>query len=207
MRSLVKLLLVSSVVVVVTVMSTGTALARTVIAGGIAAEGARITGTSQGQLTFRDSSGVTLECNVTLVGTIKRQTSGQLIILEPATNALVGRITEGRVANCSDAAAVVTLLFGVGLWQKYKVEKNAGELSEFYVLHAQVLIRRRVGFVTYECLIDTLVELQYNERTGVLRIVESQTLIRRALTFCNREEKFTGSIRVAPIVTLTLRDV
>jgi hypothetical protein len=204
-----KLLMAAMLAVVLTSLATGSALARTVTAGGIINEGETVTGVSNGKITFRDSSNLSVRCNVTLRGTIKRSTSGQLRVLEPATNALVGRITEGRTANC-EPAVEVTLLFGTALWQKYKLEKNEAERSTFYVLHAQVKIRDNI-FNLINCLIDSLVTLEYNETTGILRILETRTLTRTG-PVCHERETFSGAFTVTNTadgrtITLTLRDV
>jgi hypothetical protein len=209
MRVLLKVLMVVATVGLLADLATGVALARTVTASGIINEGETVTKVSNGKITLRDSSGFSIKCNITIRGTIKRSTSGQLRVLEPATNALIGRMTEGRVANC-EPSVEITLLFGAGLWQIYKLEKHEGERSTFYVLHVQIRKRDNI-FNLINCLIDALWTFEYNETTGILTILEARTLTRTG-TVCHERETLSGSFAETNTsdgrrITLTLRDV
>lgn len=159
-----------------------------------------ISGASVGRLTFT-SELANIECVVTFRGRAFGTATGELLRLEPATNAQIGQVTAGGTRECTNGATV-TFLFGERLWLKYKLSKTVRtERSTWYVLNA--LIQLTIP-ILLNCLLNSLFEGEYNERTGILRITGIRLLSENRR--CPRRLGFQGSIQLTPTLSVTLRD-
>jgi hypothetical protein len=177
-------------------------------AGRVTGQSSNREGTRNENIRFVEPFGIiSISCNTTFGGNVVASASGELLRLEPVTNALIGQVTEGRSERCTGTSSA-TLLFGTGLWQMYKLSKS-GERTTGYVLHAQILIE--IPEARVACLIDALFTLIYNETNSVMQIGATRLLTETALRTergfrCIPGSTFSGFIKIEPRLRVTLRD-
>jgi hypothetical protein len=189
---------VAAAILLGSLVSVTTAVARTVE---ISPSG-RVQGTSVGRISFSEEGELSFECGMTLAGTVASRAIGELLRLDPRTNALIGRLSAGAGRECTNFARI-TLLFPAGSWQKYKTSKN-GERTIGYILHAEVKVE--IPFVV-ECLYDLLLDMEYNETNGRLTITRVAFILRVVGAICPRPIIINGQIVLNPAPRIRLRDV
>jgi hypothetical protein len=156
--------------------------------------------TSVGRYTFLRTLEETIACNVTLTGTVARESRGTLTESpEPAVNPQLGSIVEGRVSECTGSTSL-TLLFGERLWKWYGFAKR-GEVWSTYWLHILYLI----GTSSWACLFKQRWTFSWNEATGETSVETENLEVILLRGFCPIEGGGSGRFRIEPRLSARLR--
>jgi hypothetical protein len=151
-----------------------------------------ISSNSQGKVRLVFNGERTVECRVSLRGTLAREVAGTLTESpDPTRNAAIGSLTGGESTECTGAGRLIKLIGGRE--RKYVLGRIVGHPEQWamYLLDYEVLYEDALALV--ECLYRERIDYTYEEETGELIIVRVRVLAEIPLSL----------LRCVPVTSVT----